>query len=287
VKVAAGPSASRQSRGGLGGGGGRRVGGQSRLCSEDDKAAVLWDAKIWPRLRGAELWPAWARLSPTWLDLGHGRGAYALSRSRRPPARSRRPPGHDTAAHGPIWPDWARLGSCWPRSWRACSWCSWRGWGSFWRVTAAWVAGLLVGGARVHAGHVLTLSVFRRVGGSRRSCFGAMVYLPCFGGTISVLSWRVVVLLRRWLTCSSPSISCLLRWCLVTACLCFARVRFPARVKALLGDAGADHGDTCGCHFLLGGVFLGRAAPPLHTRGNPRSALSDRPAATLRRRFPS
>jgi hypothetical protein len=31
-------------------------------------------------------------------------------------------------------------------------------------------------------------------------------------------------------------------------------------------------------------VLLGRTAPPLHARGNPRSALSDRPAATFRRR---
>jgi hypothetical protein len=31
-------------------------------------------------------------------------------------------------------------------------------------------------------------------------------------------------------------------------------------------------------------VFLGRAAPPLHARGNPRSDSSDRPAAALRRR---
>jgi hypothetical protein len=45
-----------------------------------------------------------------------------------------------------------------------------------------------------------------------------------------------------------------------------------------------DHGDTCGCHFLLGGVFLGRTAPPLHARGNPRSALLDRPTTALQRR---
>jgi hypothetical protein len=59
----------------------------------------------------------------------------------------------------------------------------------------------------------------------------------------------------------------------VTTCLLLAGVRFPARVKALLGVANADHGDTCGCHFLLGGVLLGRTAPPLQARGNPRSAL--------------
>jgi hypothetical protein len=34
---------------------------------------------------------------------------------------------------------------------------------------------------------------------------------PVLGMTISVISWRVVVLLRRWLTCSSSSTS-LLRW---------------------------------------------------------------------------
>jgi hypothetical protein len=61
-------------------------------------------------------------------------------------------------------------------------------------------------------------------------------------------------------------------------------VRSSTRVKTLLGGADADHGDTRGCHFLLGGVVLGRAAPPLCARGNPRSALSDRPAAALRRR---
>jgi hypothetical protein len=37
----------------------------------------------------------------------------------------------------------------------------------------------------------------------------------------------------------------------------FVKVRCSARVKTLLGSAVADHGDTCGCHFLLGGVFLG------------------------------
>jgi hypothetical protein len=112
---------------------------------------------------------------------------------------------------------------------------------------------------------------------------GAAVYLPRFGVTISVLSWRVVVLLRRWLTCSSSSTSCLLRW--FGYCLSpFAGVRSLARVKALLGVADADHDDTCGCHFLLEGVFLGRAAPPLHARGNPRFDSSDRPAAALRRR---
>jgi hypothetical protein len=53
-----------------------------------------------------------------------------------------------------------------------------------------------------------------------------------------------------------------LPYAVASACLLFARVRFPTRVKALLGFADADHGDTRGCHFLLGGVLLGRTAPP-------------------------
>jgi hypothetical protein len=76
-----------------------------------------------------------------------------------------------------------------------------------------------------------------------------------------------------WSTCSSSSTSYLLR--LLNACLarlCFAGVRCSARVKILLGFAVVDHGDTCGCHFLPGGVILGRDAPPLCARGNPRSA---------------
>jgi hypothetical protein len=76
-----------------------------------------------------------------------------------------------------------------------------------------------------------------------------------------------------WSTCSSSSTSYLLR--LLNACLArlrFAGVRCSARVKTLLGFAVADHGDTCGCHFLPGGVILGRDAPPLCARGNPRSS---------------
>jgi hypothetical protein len=42
-----------------------------------------------------------------------------------------------------------------------------------------------------------------------------------------------------------------------TAASVFARGRSPALVKTLLSVAVADHGDTCGCHSLLGGVFLG------------------------------
>jgi hypothetical protein len=78
---------------------------------------------------------------------------------------------------------------------------------------------------------------------------------------------------RWWSTCSSSSTSYLLRLlnaCL--ACLRFAGVRCSARVKTLLGFAAADHGDICGCHFQPGGVILGRDAPPLCARGNPRSA---------------
>jgi hypothetical protein len=74
------------------------------------------------------------------------------------------------------------------------------------------------------------------------------------------------------------------RWLLAAACLFFAGVRSSIRVKTLLGGADADNGDTRGCHFLLGGVILGRATPPLLCQGNPRSALSDRPAMALRRR---
>jgi hypothetical protein len=61
-------------------------------------------------------------------------------------------------------------------------------------------------------------------------------------------------------------------------------MRSPAQVKILLDEADADYGDTSGCHSLLGSMFLGRSIPPLCARGNPRSALSDRPAAALQRR---
>jgi hypothetical protein len=61
-------------------------------------------------------------------------------------------------------------------------------------------------------------------------------------------------------------------------------VRSPSPVKTLLNGVDADHGDTCGCHSLLGGMFLGRVTPPLCARGNPRFALSDWLAAVLRRR---
>jgi hypothetical protein len=79
-----------------------------------------------------------------------------------------------------------------------------------------------------------------------------------------------------------PSTSCLLRfWMHAVAPLRFAGVRSPARVKTLLDVADADHGDTYGCHSLLGGVLLGQIVSPLCARGNPRSALSDRPAAAF------
>jgi hypothetical protein len=66
-----------------------------------------------------------------------------------------------------------------------------------------------------------------------------------------------------------------------TARLRLARVPSPTRVKTLLGVAVADNDDTCGCHFLFGGVFLGRTIPPLSAKGNPRFALPDRPTAAL------
>jgi hypothetical protein len=70
-----------------------------------------------------------------------------------------------------------------------------------------------------------------------------------------------------------------------TTCLRFAGVRSPARVKTLLGVADADHGDTCGCHSLLGGVFLGQRRPsPLFVPGETLGPLLDQPAVALRRR---
>jgi hypothetical protein len=42
--------------------------------------------------------------------------------------------------------------------------------------------------------------------------------------------------------------------------------RSLARVKVLLGASDADHGDACGCHFLLGGVFMDLTIPPLDAR---------------------
>jgi hypothetical protein len=94
----------------------------------------------------------------------------------------------------------------------------------------------------------------------------------CFGETISVSSWcagqstvvvDVLLLVDKLLAAVAVCVIARLR---------FVRVRCSARVKTLLGSAIADHGDTCGWHFLLGGVFLGRAAPPPCARGNPRSA---------------
>jgi hypothetical protein len=88
--------------------------------------------------------------------------------------------------------------------------------------------------------------------------------------------------------CSSSSTSCLLRWrsrCMLLPVSVFVGVRSPAPVKTMLSVADADHGDTCGCHSLLGGLFLGRATPsPLCARENPGSIFLDRRVATLRRR---
>jgi hypothetical protein len=241
---------------------------------------VCWRCRA-AALGRAELWPAWARFEPGWAQgwriLGFLRWcnrrilieAFSALSPAWSASSSRHPPGHGAAMR--YWrqggPDLAWLGPTWvlqtvvaaylflARSWRVCAVGA-----SSWRVTAAQVAGLLVGGARVRAGRDLTSSFFPRVSGSQRSCSGAAVYLYCFGRTISVLSWRAVVLLRRWLTCSSSSTSCLMWWLQLVSF--FARVWFPTRVKALLDFANADHGDTRGCHFLLGGVLLGRTAPP-------------------------
>jgi hypothetical protein len=213
---------------------GRRASSRRRPCGEDDEAAVLVCWRRWAAALGrAELWPVRARFEPGWAQgwrvlgflpwcnrriLVEAFSALSLARSA---SSSRHPPGRGAAMRH--WrqggPDLARLGPAWvlqavvtaylflARSWRVCAVGA-----SSWRVTSAQVAGLLVGGTRVRAGRGLTSSFFPRVSGSQRSCSGAAVYLYCFGGTISVLSWRAVVLLRRWLTCSSSSTSCLMRW---------------------------------------------------------------------------
>jgi hypothetical protein len=145
----------------------------------------------------------------------------------------------------------------------------------------------------VRAGLLPTPLYYRlvRVIGGHCPCSDTAGFLPRSAVTISVSFWRAGY---RFLACwvprgggrhAPPRLQAALYcgcWLLAAACLCFAGVRSSTRVKTLLASADADHGDTRGCHFLLGGVALGRAAPPLCARGNPRSALSDRPAAALR-----
>jgi hypothetical protein len=77
--------------------------------------------------------------------------------------------------------------------------------------------------------------------------------LPCCGSPAVVAD--VLLLVDKL----PASVAC---WLLAIARLSFAGGRSHARVKTLLGIVDAEHGDTCGCHFLLGGVFLGRTAPP-------------------------
>jgi hypothetical protein len=43
----------------------------------------------------------------------------------------------------------------------------------------------------------------------------------------------------------------------------FVGGRSLAQVKILLDASVADHGGACGCHFLLGGVIMDWAVPPL------------------------
>jgi hypothetical protein len=77
--------------------------------------------------------------------------------------------------------------------------------------------------------------------------------LPCCGSPAVVADVLLLVDKLR------ASVAC---WLLAIARLRFAGGRSHARVKTLLGVVDAEHGDTCGCHFFLGGVFLGRTAPP-------------------------
>jgi hypothetical protein len=169
-----------------------------------------------------------------------------------------------------------RLG--WPGTAPAARGFSWS-----WRVSAAGVAWPLFPTARGSLPR-LDSFVFPGVGGAGDLAPGAAVYLPCFrhdhlghflacGGTPAAVVVDMLLLLDK------PS--AVVRLLLVSSLPGCG----PAQVKTLLGVADVDHSDTCGCHVLLGGVFLGRAAPPLHARGNPRSDLSDRLAAALRWRF--
>jgi hypothetical protein len=83
---------------------------------------------------------------------------------------------------------------------------------------------------------------------------------------LSVLGTPVVVVDVLLLVDKLPSAVVFLMH--ATSCLRSAGVRPPAWVKTLLGVADADHGDTCGCHSLFGGMFLGRSRPsPLFVPG--------------------
>jgi hypothetical protein len=122
------------------------------------------------------------------------------------------------------------------------------------------------------------------------SCSRTTVYLRCFGLTISVPSWRTVLRYScggGWRAPPRPQAAFCggVRWLHATSHVRFAGVWSPARVKTLLDVADADHGDNSGCHSLLGGVFFGRTISSLCSRGYPRYALSNRPAATLQRRL--
>lgn len=133
---------------------------------------------------------------------------------------------------------------------------------------------LLAGGAHARAGRM-------GLGGplGRLCClprwwwwpeFPALVlatYLLGFHLTISVSVCRARVPLRWWPTCSSigdelpPAVTLQVDNMLVLVPVSPGAVFDPGENPARLARCG--HGDTCGCHFLLGGVFLGLIVPPL------------------------
>jgi hypothetical protein len=147
---------------------------------------------------------------------------------------------------GPIW---VRLGLIWvpraagPSPAPASSWL-----GVPRLVLAA--DGVLVGGARIHArpspsssGSVVAgvlASALRCTYPAWRDYLGPS--LPCCGSPAVVAD--VVLLVDKL-----PAL--VVCWLLAIACLRFAGGRSHARVKTLLGVVDAEHGDTCGCHFLL------------------------------------
>jgi hypothetical protein len=174
---------------------GRRAGGRRRPCGEDDEAAATQDVRRFGR-RGPDL-------SPTRPDLGPLDGCCPLSmllgalpwhgwRPRRGVLRAAARRCGSSGALARLGPVWAPLAAV-----VAHLLC---GRGAL-LLARSWVTARLrlalsrrppsaveaPPGASRRSGRGLTSLVFPRVGGSRRSCSGATVYLPCFGRTISVL----------------------------------------------------------------------------------------------------
>jgi hypothetical protein len=207
-----------------------------------------------------------------WLRGGDGVLAFRARWAAAQVARGRRRTQGARAAGpdlGPLGP----IGG--PRAWRLQAWRPWHS-------AAMQVASSLL--SAVPSRGSPSASSSSEPGGDRRSSPKPRCACPALAGPsrslLGALGTPAVVV-----DVLLPSTSCLLRFSMhASAHLRSAGVRSSARVKTLLGVADADHGDTCGCHFLLGGVFLGQTVPPLCARGNPRSALSDRPAAAFRRR---